>query len=106
MVKRKSKKLVHLVGEVEVPFGIGKAVVVESCNGDEPGKLDLVVPAKSGVPVPTGSKMAYFRKHDDNHYQCEVVDVDELANGGGPPQVANMSYRKGWDETFGKGRPN
>lgn len=104
---KKSKRLVHLLGEVEVPFGAGKAAVIEDCDGDSgSGKLELVMPSKTDVPVPSGTKLAYFRKHDDQHYECETVDVDELANGGGPPQVASMSYRRGWDETFGRGRPN
>ena len=103
---RKKKRLIHLIGEVDVPFGGGKAAVIQTCSGDEPGKLDLVVNAKSGVPLPPGAKIALMRKYDEEHYQCEIIDAQELASSNGPPQVSNLSYRRGWDDTFGRGLPN
>lgn len=101
---RKSKRLIHLLGEVDVPYGKGKATVIQTCSeGSDDGQLELVVPVESGKPLPMGAtKIAILKKHDDQHYQCDVVDAEELTSGNGPAMVSNESYRQGWDQTFGK----
>lgn len=101
--KNKGREVVHVLGEVDVEIGNGLATLIQTCIGDQPGKLDLVRPIESGKPIPPGGKIAVLRPCDDieGHYECDVIDTGELASGNGPPQVASLSYRRGWDTVFG-----
>lgn len=105
---KNKKRVVHVLGEVDVAVGNGPATLIQTCNGDDDGggEYDLIRPMVSGQPLPPGGKIAHLKPCDDrdDHYECEVVDVETLASGSGPPQVANLSYRRGWENIFGKSK--